>query len=165
MKTNKYTYEYDDYGVMCRYNSEIGEWEACECHCIDCDYLPEECICDTGFNEAHYNNPDFDQQDSLPEDLPTQSSTYINQYETECHLKPINEKVICSDLCPGEREDNIKLICSYCKRDEEECEKNTESEKNPVTHWMGGWGMSCDDCYYNNNPDTDEESGDEEINK
>jgi hypothetical protein len=50
-----------------------------------------------------------------------------------------------------------KLTCSYCGRDEDECEKNTESEKNPITNWMGEWGISCDDCYYENNAETDDD--------
>ena len=54
------------------------------------------------------------------------------------------------------------LICPHCLRNEKECEEETESEKNPITEWMGGWGLSCDDCYYKNHPETeDEESGEE----
>jgi hypothetical protein len=142
MTTNKYTYEYDDCGVMCRYNAELSEWECCECHCVDCGYLPEECECDAGFKEANY----------IKDELKLSTN--------ECHIKPMNDKVISTEEEEDE-ENKEKLICSYCGRDEEECEKNTESEKNPVTNWMGGWGISCDDCYYKNNADTDEESGDE----
>jgi hypothetical protein len=54
-----------------------------------------------------------------------------------------------------------KLTCPYCGRDEDECEKNTESEMNPITHWIG-WGVSCDDCYYENNPVVEEEEEEEE---
>lgn len=53
-------------------------------------------------------------------------------------------------------EDEEELICPHCNRNEEECEKNTESVKNPITHWCG-WGLSCDDCYYKNHPDDDDE--------
>jgi hypothetical protein len=53
-------------------------------------------------------------------------------------------------------DDEEKLTCPICGRDEEECEKNTESEINPITHWIG-WGLSCDDCYYKKNPDSDDE--------
>ena len=59
-------------------------------------------------------------------------------------------------------EDKEKLICPYCERDEDECEKNTESEKNPITNWEG-WGLSCDDCYYKNNAETDEEEEEEKT--
>ena len=62
-----------------------------------------------------------------------------------------------------EEEDKEKLICPYCERDEDECEKNTESEKNPITEGMGGWGLSCDDCYYKNNAETDEEEEEEKT--
>jgi hypothetical protein len=68
------------------------------------------------------------------------------------------------ELCdpPEEEEEREKLICSYCGRDEDECEKNAESEKNPITQWLGGWGMSCDDCYYSNNADEDEDEDEDE---
>ncbi len=44
------------------------------------------------------------------------------------------------------------LVCLYCGRDENECAEQTEEEKNPITDWCGGWGMSCDDCYYEHHP-------------
>ena len=54
------------------------------------------------------------------------------------------------------------LVCSYCGKDENECEKNKEGEKNPITNWCGGWGMSCDDCYYRWNADTEDEEDEED---
>lgn len=69
------------------------------------------------------------------------------------------------DDCDSEEE---VIICPHCNRNEEECEKNAEGVKNPITEWCG-WGLSCDDCYYKNHPDcppgddSDSEcSGDEE---
>jgi hypothetical protein len=73
----------------------------------------------------------------------------------EPHIKPINDNE------EEEDEDKEKLICSYCGRNEDECEKNTESEKNPITNWMGGWGLSCDDCYYYLNEDEEKEENEE----
>ena len=66
-----------------------------------------------------------------------------------------------------EDDDNIDekeklLVCFYCRRDEKECERDTKSEKNPITFWCGGWGMSCDDCYYDHHPETEDEDEDEE---
>ena len=137
-----YTYKYDDCGVLCRYNDEQGEWECCEPHCLNCGYPAEECECETGFEEAPY--------------IKDEPST------TECHLKKIIDKVICPE--EEEHEENKeKLTCSYCGRDEDKCEKNTESEKNPITNWMGGWGMSCDDCYYKNNDETDSDGEEKSI--
>jgi len=54
------------------------------------------------------------------------------------------------------------LVCSYCGKDENECEKNKQGEKNPITDWCGGWGMSCDDCYYRWNADTEDEEDEED---
>jgi len=53
------------------------------------------------------------------------------------------------------------VVCSYCGRDEEECEKNKEGEKNPITDWCGGWRLSCDDCYYKNHPESVDEEEEE----
>jgi hypothetical protein len=55
------------------------------------------------------------------------------------------------------------LVCLYCGKDENECEKNKEGEKNPITVWCGGWGMSCDDCYYKNHPESDEEDEEDPV--
>ena len=120
-----YIYEYADCGVLCRYTEELGEWECCEPHCLNCGYPPDDCECEMGFEEAPY--------------IKIEPST------TE------------------EEENKEKLICTYCGRDEDECEKNTESEKNPITNWMGGWGLSCDDCYYQNNAETDSENEEKHI--
>jgi len=54
------------------------------------------------------------------------------------------------------KEELIEQTCPHCKRNEEECEKNAEGEKNPITEWCG-WGLSCDDCYYKNHPESDDE--------
>ena len=58
------------------------------------------------------------------------------------------------EICDSEEEEEI---CPHCKRNEDECEKNAEWEKNPITYWMCGWGLSCDDCYYLNHPEEDED--------
>nr|WPF46626.1 MAG: hypothetical protein [Lake Baikal virophage 7] len=50
------------------------------------------------------------------------------------------------------------VVCPRCDRTDVECEKNKEGEKNPITDWCGGWGLSCDDCYYRNHPEEDEEA-------
>jgi hypothetical protein len=152
---NTYTYKYDDFGVMCRYNEKLGEWECFECHCLNCGYPPEECDCETGFEEAPFIK-DVCEHDELETKIDPKSD--CKQYKHECDLKTIDNKVICSE----KEENHEKLTCSYCGRDEAECKLNTESETNPITHWMGGWGISCDDCYYMNNADTDEHIEEEE---
>jgi hypothetical protein len=74
------------------------------------------------------------------------------QTETECALKLVGDKVMCCDCIDPEEEGKELLVCLYCGRDENECEEQTEEEKNPITNWCGGWGMSCDDCYYEHHP-------------
>jgi uncharacterized coiled-coil protein SlyX len=53
--------------------------------------------------------------------------------------------------------------CPHCKRTEKECEEQATNEKNPITEWMGGWGLSCDDCYYENHPESEEEEEDDDA--
>jgi hypothetical protein len=65
----------------------------------------------------------------------------------------------CCECVEGDTE---LLVCSYCGKDENECEKNKQGEKNPITNWCGGWGMSCDDCYYRWNADTEDEEDEED---
>ena len=47
------------------------------------------------------------------------------------------------------------MNCSYCGRNEKECEEQTELERNPITEWYV-WGLSCDECYYSHHEDCDE---------
>jgi hypothetical protein len=143
---NKYKYEYDNFGVLCRYNEELDVWECCEC--LNCGYSSEVCQCKIGVEEAPFIK-DVCEKYELETCHPDKPN---------CDPKTKNDNVICTE----EEENHEKLTCSYCGRDEDECEKNTDSEKNPITHWIGGWGISCDDCYYKNNPDTDEDSEDKE---
>jgi hypothetical protein len=67
-------------------------------------------------------------------------------YCDECYDRMIERK----------KEELIEQTCPHCKRNEEECEKNAEGERNPITEWCG-WGLSCDDCYYKNHPESDDE--------
>jgi hypothetical protein len=54
------------------------------------------------------------------------------------------------------------LVCYFCGRDERECEKNADKDNgNPITDWVG-WGLSCDECYYRWNADTEERDYDDE---
>lgn len=64
------------------------------------------------------------------------------------------EDEVSAEVVEDERE---LLVCPYCERNEKECEEQTEAEKNPITDWCGGWGLSCDDCYYKNHPESDDE--------
>jgi hypothetical protein len=54
------------------------------------------------------------------------------------------------------------LVCPHCERTEKECQEEATNEKNPITHWMGGWGLSCDDCYYATHPEFDDEEDDDD---
>ena len=41
----KFRYDYDEYGVSCRYSIDNNEWEAIEPHCLNCGYRNDECNC------------------------------------------------------------------------------------------------------------------------
>jgi hypothetical protein len=87
------------------------------------------------------------------------------QFNCACCLKWFNEGKDNCKKCGfdlnkwneiDEEEEQPKIICQYCKRNEKECDEQTENEKNPITEWYG-WGLSCDDCYYENHPESDYE--------
>jgi hypothetical protein len=54
-------------------------------------------------------------------------------------------------------EEEEEVRCPHCDRNEEKCEEEAENEKNPITEWCG-WGLSCDDCYYKNHPESDDDN-------
>ncbi len=136
-----YTYEYDDCGVLCRYSEEQGEWECCEPHCLNCGYPPEDCECETGFEEALYikDNPNHPLTNAILK------KTSIKQYTP----KRTNRKKKKNSLAP---------TLDETKRSA----KRTPKVKK--IQLRNGWddGVSCDDCYYKNNAETDEDSEDEE---
>ena len=82
---------------------------------------------------------------------------------TRRHKNDICSHGIADGVCCECKEchSELGLVCPYCERNEKECEEQTENEKNPITDWCG-WGLSCDDCYYKNQPESDEEDEDEE---
>ena len=41
-----YKWDYDDMGVLCRFDKETEGWEPVEDHCVDCGHLPDECDCE-----------------------------------------------------------------------------------------------------------------------
>ena len=41
----KYKWDYDDCGVICRYDKEEGGWEPMEPHCVDCGHRDDDCCC------------------------------------------------------------------------------------------------------------------------
>ena len=53
--------------------------------------------------------------------------------------------------------------CEHCKRSATECEKNTERERNPITHWEGTDADYCDDCYYNHYAEEVDSDEEEEV--
>ena len=53
--------------------------------------------------------------------------------------------------------------CDHCKRSATECEKNTERERNPITHWEGTDADYCDDCYYNHYAEEVDSDEEEEV--
>jgi hypothetical protein len=57
-------------------------------------------------------------------------------------------------------EDDEEVVCPRCDRTEKECEEQAEDKdnKNPITDWrVDGWGLSCDECYYKNHPESDDD--------
>ncbi len=42
----RYKWDYDDCGVLCRYDKETEAWEVMEDQCIDCGHRPDDCDCE-----------------------------------------------------------------------------------------------------------------------
>ena len=52
------------------------------------------------------------------------------------------------------------IICPKCDRTEKECDEQSEDKdnRNPITYWVPyNWGLSCDECYFKNHPESDDE--------
>jgi len=64
----------------------------------------------------------------------------------------------CKDAHMDEDEEDA-VVCPRCDRTEKECEEQAEDKdnKNPITDWCGEWGLSCDECYYKNHPESDDD--------
>jgi hypothetical protein len=45
---DKFKWDYDDKGVLCRYNKETQGWEVMEDCCDECGHRPDECDCGAG---------------------------------------------------------------------------------------------------------------------
>jgi len=41
-----YKWNYDDCGVICRFDKETEAWEPMEDHCVDCGHRPDDCNCE-----------------------------------------------------------------------------------------------------------------------
>jgi hypothetical protein len=63
-------------------------------------------------------------------------------------------------LTKSNDEDEEEEICPHCERNETDCEANTNLMKNPITYWLV-WGLSCDECYYKNHPESDDDEEEE----
>lgn len=58
-------------------------------------------------------------------------------------------------------EPEVLLVCPHCKRNEKECEEQATNVHNHITVWKPhNWGLSCDDCYYENHPEESDDDGD-----
>lgn len=58
-------------------------------------------------------------------------------------------------------EPEVLLVCPHCKRNEKECEEQATNVHNHITDWKPhNWGLSCDDCYYENHPEESDDDGD-----
>ena len=45
-ETERFKWDYDDLGVLCRYSKEEESWTPIEPHCEDCGHRDDECDCD-----------------------------------------------------------------------------------------------------------------------
>lgn len=124
-----------------------GDWDTPVKHCPCCETLAKE-----------QNDKLLDFWVNAPEVLKKLQKQIPECEECGSELVEDGEVLERCSCCHSEDE----LVCPHCGRNERECEDQTEEEKNPITEWCG-WGLSCDDCYYKNHPESDEEEEDEIV--
>jgi len=45
-ETERFKWDDDDLGVLCRYSKEEGTWTAIEPHCVECGHRDDDCDCE-----------------------------------------------------------------------------------------------------------------------
>jgi len=119
---------------------------------------------DAHTDNDYFKRPDDDIEITAEGDEYSSTDDLIEQWlEENAELfekEPTETDDESADESADESSAEEELVCPHCDRTEKECEKGKEEEKNPITDWCG-WGLSCDDCYYKNHPESDEEEEEE----
>lgn len=68
---DKFKWDYDDKGVICRQDKETDGWEVMEPYCVECGHRDDECVCDN-FYGREADSDEVSQEwkdwyDALPE--------------------------------------------------------------------------------------------------
>jgi hypothetical protein len=109
--TTTFTYEYDDCGVLCRYNDRLGDWEVLEPHCLNC-----------GYPDDNHDDNDCDWEDApyTEDDTPaSQRKWYKGMPTPQTEVKVANNDGYTYLTLP-----NYGILCRYKERSDvwERCE-------------------------------------------
>jgi hypothetical protein len=109
--TTTFTYEYDDCGVLCRYNDRLGDWEVLEPHCLNC-----------GYPDDNHDDNDCDWEDApyTEDDTPaSQRKWYKGMPTPQTEVKVANDDGYTYLTLP-----NYGILCRYRERSDvwERCE-------------------------------------------
>jgi hypothetical protein len=66
---DKFKWDYDDKGVICRYSKEEQGWEVMEPYCVECGHRTDECECEDFYGrQEEVSDSDSEDSDSDSED-------------------------------------------------------------------------------------------------
>jgi hypothetical protein len=116
-----YKWEYDDKGVLCRFDKEAEEWDVMEAHCVDCGHTDDECACGDDAEDCLANNPrcvccnillSEDDMNALTEEEVPKCESCLNE-------KDADDLVCDAPFCPCDS----AYVCDPCGRFM--CDKHT----------------------------------------
>ncbi len=76
----KYKWDYDDMGVLCRMDKETEDWEPVEPHCLECGHRPDECECYESESESEDEVPFKDHLAYLEKELSKETDPGRQEY-------------------------------------------------------------------------------------
>jgi len=120
---DKFKWDYDDKGVLCRYNKETQGWEVMEDCCDECGHLPDECDCE---DEGEMPKCDYCDKDGI---YPQCRGRFVTCEE---HILLPSKEEEGKDYHAHDR----RLYASECGKEGDEEEEETEEEKEA---WAKEW--------------------------
>ena len=90
--TTTFTYEYDDCGVLCRYNDRLEGWEVLEPHCLNC-----------GYGEDDHRDDECDWKDApyTKDDTPASQRKWYKGEEKDKEPEPYTPHFKADTLLPN----------------------------------------------------------------
>jgi hypothetical protein len=138
-ETARFKWDYDDLGVLCRFDKEEQSWTPIEPCCVDCGHRDEDCAC--------------------KEETPCDDCGYkMDESYVEWRSSEVDDRILCAecysawldtrcDDCWKELKEGETECCAECKGEfGEDCAFPHKKD-----------AQVCVDCYLNSHPDEDDE--------